>query len=463
MATFGQFPGVRVQTESGTVPTVTIGAEEKLVIFGQANYDASNEVAGDVASKSASANSPEQIQAPLEADRKFGSGSEIANAMKAAIQNGANRSFLYGVAVEQVSETGEDPTSQTGTLSNYAINEDTETITFDDDGTELDVEFRYNGAPSTPQDAETVYINPLTGEYAADSGPSASNFSVDYEWFDYESAFGDTEVSNIVNEDETGIYWALSDSDSVSSDLEGVVSPLRNDYQLVTGFCFAEPNDNEVTTGSPPPRGGADARYDTASYASANQSITAEYIYKVAPARLEDSQETIGGGLAGLYAGNPIRDAVYNEPVSGYQALEQSFDRTDEENMRNEDIIPVRDSATIRVKGNRSTAFGESDTVAPTFFARRITDRVILIAKQVGDDIIGRRRNQDTIDFARRALVAEMQDLVAEGLIQSGDADENGFSVDVYPDETDDTEINIDISFKPFGITKRVDETITVE
>ena len=37
VTTFGSFPGVRVETSGGGITAVTIGEEEKLVLFGGAN------------------------------------------------------------------------------------------------------------------------------------------------------------------------------------------------------------------------------------------------------------------------------------------------------------------------------------------------------------------------------------------------------------------------------------------
>jgi len=62
MATYGSFPGVRVTTESGGISSISIGSEEKLVLFGESSYDASNNVEGDDTSLNVSASEPEQIR-----------------------------------------------------------------------------------------------------------------------------------------------------------------------------------------------------------------------------------------------------------------------------------------------------------------------------------------------------------------------------------------------------------------
>lgn len=487
MATYGSFPGVRVETEAGGISSVAIGEEEKLVIFGEANYvvNSSNDgliVEGDDASLDVSASEPEQIGAPRVADLKFGSDTELAGAMKEALANGANIDFLYGVAVPRVVVEAESQGSNSGTLDNVAIVENTGDpvdlsggsvndfgieVVADPSGTSqlLDVELRYDAlaTPSPDSGSNKVYINPLTGQYAAD--PDATTpIEFDYTYNDYSTAFGESGPRNVVNENETGIFFALSESDSVAGDLDTNVSELRNDYVLVNALSFAEPNDNELldSNNTTIENGGADARYDTANYDSANNSINKAYFYKFAPARLENVEKTIGGGIGGLFAGNPIDDPIYNEVISGYQDLEQQFSKTDADNMRDEDIIPVRSGGDVRVKGNRATSFSVNDTAGADFWTRRITDRVILIGKQIGDAILGRINDPETRALAERRIEQEMRGLERNRLIRANTANETNWKVTAYEDPTNDDEVNIDIAFSPYGIVKNVDETITV-
>ena len=466
MATYGSFPGVRVTTQSGGISSISIGSEEKIVVFGEASYDASNNVEGDDTTLSVSASEPEQINARREADAKFGGDSELAEGMKEALANGANIDFLYGVAVPRVDVSDESfngSASATGTLDNVEILENTDEITTDSGS--YTFEFRYDGAPATPTEDDTVFLNPLTGEYSVTSGTvSTTGSTIDYTYSDYSTAFGASAVRNVVNEDETGVYVALSDSDSVSSSLSGEVSTLRDNYQLVNAISVAEPNDSEVldATNTTAVNGGANARYDAANYSNANQSVSQEFYYKFAPGREENFNKTIAGGVGGLFAGNPISDPIYNDELTGYQSLQQSLSKSDADNLRAEDIIPVRDGGGIRVQGNRATNYSTSSTVAADFWTRRITDRVILIGKQVGDEIIGRINDDDTRSQAARLIRSEMRQLVQDRLIRANTDSETNWSVDVYEDSTNDDEVNIDIAFSPYGIVKRVDETITV-
>ena len=472
MATYGSFPGVEVTTEQGGIQSVSIGLEENVIIFGEAKYDSNGDVDGD-----ASAGDLVSIAAPSETDTFFGEGSEVGDAMNEAISNGANIDFLRGMAVPQNNVTGETAGSQTGELANVEIKENTDEITWTDDdadSTEFTVEFRYEGAPVTPSDADTVYINPLTGQYAASSGPSSSEFTVDYAHMDYESAFNEDAVSNYINENETGVLFGMSDSDIVSTKLNTVVSSMRDNYQLVTGFCFAEPNGSQELDTVTPENGGAEPRYNTSVYSEnysgftdaddpgANQSVLSNAFFKPAPARVGGEHgKTIGGGLAGRYVGNPLDDAVYNEAISGYSRLQQSLNKTEAGDLRSEDLIPVRSEGSIRVKGNRATNFSESDSVAADFWTRRITDRVILVVKQIGDAILGRINNPTTRGEAEDSITRQLGSLAQQGIIKPN-GDEENFAVQVYESSTNKNQVNIDVQFTPYGIVKNVDTTVTV-
>jgi len=493
MATYGNFPGVKVTTESGGITNVSVGEEEKLVFFGEANYAVNGDgtglvVEGDDPTLSVKANEPEQINAPRVADLKFGNGTELAEAMKESLGNGANLDYLYGVPVQRTVVEGESQGSLSGTLDNVELVESAGAPVDlssggsvndfgiqpvedpDNAAVPLNVEFRYEelldaSSPEPEADSENVFINPLTGEYSADPN-TVTPIEFSYTYNDYQSAFQSSETQSVVNENETGVFFALTDSDSVSGELNTVVSNLRNDYQLVNALSFAEPNasnlyeDSEVTVEN----GGADARFNTATYDQANNSVSEAHYYKFAPGRLEGVDRTIGGGLGGLFAGNPITDPIYNEVLSGYQSLEQQFSKSEADEMRDEDIIPIRTGGNVRVKGNRSTAFDPTiNSVAADFWTRRITDRVILIGKQIGDSIIGRINDEETRNSAERRIGQELRQLADRRLIRPNNGEETNWTVTAYQDPTNDDKVNIDIVFSPYGIVKKVDETITVD
>ena len=472
VTSYGSFPGVRVEVAGGGITAVSIGEEEKLVIFGEASYQDDGTLKTDGKEDSletdlvGSLEEPTTINARREADTNFGSDSELADAMREALGNGANISYLYGVAPRRFNVVDEVQSTQSGTLSNAPLWEEdvsdesniSALVVEDNTGPiSMEVQYTYESPPTQPSDAEVVAVNPLTGEYAADAAPDG-DYEFDYKYLDWQGAFDSPSVARVVQEDETGVYDVLSDSDLVSADANSTAATRRQAYQLVNVLSGAEPNVNEEVTDSDGNYVRRDARFDTDAYTQG--SVDSDFYFKLAPVRQENSTRTILGGVGGLFAGNPISDPIYNDPVSGYSDLEQKFTKTDADHMRDENVIPVRQAGSIRVKDNKSTS--TSTDWERDFWRRRIADRVILIGKTIGDSIIGRINDEDTRDAAERLIEGELRELVGDRLLKPNSDGEQNWFVDVYESSTDADEVKIDIGFTPYGIVKRIDETVTI-
>lgn len=478
VTTYGDFPGVQVSVAGGGITAVAIGDDEKLVIFGEPDY-ARDEPDFDTISDGSedaldtdlagSLETPEQINSRRDANTLFGDDSELANAMREALANGANIDFLYGVAPRRFNVVGEIKTSQSGNLEQDTVwEEDVQDeanisairVTDNETGTELEVRYDYNSPPDVPTDTDVVNINPLTGEYEADADPdgTTSEYAFDYKYVDWSSAFSVNAVTNVVNEEETAVFDVTSDSDNVSVSLESAKNSLRDNYQLVNGLSGAEPNSSEEILDGDGNYLRRDARYETNNFTQ--NSVNSDSYFKVAPVRKENTPETVLGAVGGLFAGNPITDPIFNDPVTFSGDLEENFTKTEAEEMRNQQVIPIRQAGSVRVKDNISTST-ETDWKRD-FWRRRIVDRVILIAKTIGDTIIGRINDEQTRGAAGRLIRAELRELVDDRLLQPNTDSEQRWFVDVSQDPTDSDKVNIDIGITPFGIVKRVDTSITI-
>jgi len=437
MATYGSIPGVRVDVEGGSISGVIVGREQKLVLFGRADP-----------SGTATVGEPAQAVSRSDARDKFGEGSQLTEAVLDALGNGANGQYLYAVPVEQTAVTGEAFTGGSGELGNTPIVEDVDEITAQNttDGVEADVEFRYSDPVASPSSEQTVYINPFTGQLEAGD---SDDYEVDYKYLEWSSAFD--AADNVLNEFETGIYAALSESESVAADLLTKVQTLRGRFKMVRGIAGAQPNANSSET---PP----DARFDTATYTDALDS-DAQFAH--APTRREDSKSLLTPGIAGLLAGSSLTSSVYNEALNGYTGVEQKITKSEADTLRQKGVIPVRDEGSIRVADNTSTS--SETSWERDFFTRRVVDQVILVAKQVGDSIIGRRNKDDTRTIAEEFVKGELEQFADDGLIQENTDDERNFFVDFYEDPTDTNTVLADIGVSPVGIVKTVEVTIEVE
>lgn len=461
MATYGSFPGVKVTTSGGGLTGVTVGAEEKLVLYGPGGSGAN-----------ASTNVPTQIQSLSDADTKFGDGSPVAEAVKQALANGANRDFLYGVLVDENTVSSENiGNGSTGAnnhtdgqkISNLPLLEDPSSITVYD-GSSNDLGLTINFVWETNTDDTTTDfssgsassgefdINPLTGEWRDDG--TGQDYHIDYSWHDYSTAF-DT-ASDVLDEGETGILATLTESPDVHSALTTTVSNLRTSYQMAQAVAGARPNKTNAD---------GEAVFTSSDYTDTSDDDT---LYLVGPSRQDnytgqrstEHPETVIGAVAGMMAGHPITDPVYNDAVSGLDNLTQKLTSTDADNLRNEEVIPLRQGGSIRVKGNLSTSTATDWT--RDFWRRRIVDRAILVTKQVGDDTIGRINDDQTREDAEDVIFAEFSEMVEDRLLKPNTDDETRWYVEVVEDDTNSDQINIDVGITPQGIAKRIDETITI-
>lgn len=442
--TYGSLPGVEITVRGVAITGIVVGREQKLVAFGN----------GDTNNGTASANSPEKVLSKTEARDKFGSDTELAQGLEQSIQNGANaqEGFLYGVAPSEVSVTAESA-SQSGTLANAPIVEDTGEITFTDttDG-DLTVEFRYESSLSTPSDADTVFINPHTGDYQADAS-AAGSYEVDYTHLEWSKAFDSAD--GVLNEKESGIYVALSDTESVASDLSSKVNNLRDpDFKLVRGIAGAQPN--ATADGSEDSLADGDAKIDVNNYSN---NIDNDSMFLIGGARRENASDTLLGAVAGLFAGNELINPVYKDQLKGV-APDQRLIKADRDSLRdNHQVIAISKEGSTNLHANTSTST-ESDWQRD-FHRRRIVDQVILIAKEVGDGIEGDLNSDDVRAAAEGAISGEIENLISDGVLEGNTSDTTNWFVNITEPSSDEAAVNLGI--KPQGIIKNVDVIIDVE
>jgi len=432
--TYGDFPGVKITTAGGAITGVAIGREQKVVLIGDGNPGATDTV---------DPNTLTQIDSSLDAERKFGADTELANGMQEARGNGANISFLYGVMLDEISVTDEDLGGVSGTLANAPIVEDTDEITITGDVSgEYTVVFKYDSPPTNEGTAGEAYVNPITGAVEIEDDGDAT-YTVDYTHYDYESALA--EAATAIGDEETGLIVPLEESGAIATDLSAEVNGLRGEYKLAMGVTAAEPNANQEGREMPD--------YNTANYAD---SINNDAVFLHAPARKELSTETITPALAGYMAGAALGPggSIYNDNLTT-DNLDDRLSKTEANELRDANVIPIRQppqGGSITIGDNTSTS-DETDWIRD-YWRRRIVDQTILIAKTVGDSAIGQINDERTRDTVEDTIRSELKGLNDDRLIT------NEYFVEVYQVSSD--EIGIDLGVTPQGIAKRIDVSITI-
>jgi hypothetical protein len=324
--------------------------------------------------------------------------------------------------------------------------EDTDqiTVTGDPGGTDTDltVEFTFESPPVDPtNDDDTAYINPITGEVAFDS--TLSSFEVDYDHYDYESARQEAET--VFGDEETGIIAQLTATDSKATDLSGTVNDLRGRYKLAMGLQAAEPNAEQEDVVAPD--------YDTGNY---SDNIDNDAMFLHAPAGKENADSSITGALAGYMAGADLGPggAIFGDSLT-VDDLQDRLTKAEADDLRESEVMPIRQppqGGSVEIADNLSTS-QETDWVRD-YWRRRIVDQAILIAKTVGDSVIGRINDERTRNTVETTIKSELKGLADDRLITTN------YFVEVY--QVDADTVGIDLGITPQGIAKRIDVSITI-
>lgn len=431
MATFGSFPGVRVSTTGGTVAGAEIGRVQKDIIVARGDSVGSAD-AGEVY----------QINSRSGADDRFGPDSQLAEQYRLARGAGANPNFMYGVQPETNEHTETFASSSTGSLSNTPIIDDADNVVATDtvDSTDLAVEFYYEDSVPAPSENDKIHINPATGDWAI---ASSTDVEVIYETGDYSAAIA--AADDEVNEDEFAHITLISHFDDHVADLTTTVTSMRSKYKMVTASAGIEPNAT-LSSGYP--------KIDTGSYSDA---VDQDSVFLFGPTTSENGVSMVGA-IGGKIAGNALDEPIYDNPLNGFTGVAQSLSKAEANELRDAQVIPIRDQGSISIADNRSTSTAtdwERD-----LFRRRIVDLVILTAKVVGENIIGFINDPETRGDAEEAISDELEEIADDGLIQPNTQGSTNHFVEVSKVDADT--VGIDLGISPYGLVKRVEVSLTV-
>lgn len=442
---YGSTPGIEVTVRGVAITGVVIGREQKITVFGH----------GDTNSGTASTNEPVEVSGRSDAANQFGTDSRLTNGLRQAISNGANASdgFLYGVAVDTTAVTAETVSGGSGTLSNAPIVEDETTITATDTtaAEELDVNYVYEDTPATAASGE-VNVNPHDGEIQDDG--TGNDIEFDYEYYEWGSALD--AADSVLYEKESGIYAALSESESVASQLSSKVESLRDpEFKMVRGIVGAQPN--ATADGSETGLDDGDAKTDVSTY---GDNLDNHALYVVTPTRTEHgSPQTLIGAVAGQFGGHELTNPVYKEELNGVEPL-QRIKKVDRDTLRDDhQVIAIENEGSVQLYSNTSTS---TDTAWEQDFHRvRIVDQVTLLAKEIADNTEGDLNNEDTQTAAEAEIIGQLDDLAAEGLLEPNTSDETNYYAEFI--EVGSDELALDMGITPEGVVKTIKVTINVD
>ena len=284
-------------TVRGAATSTRTGGANGLAIVG--GYDSANAIADVTAGEA------QLVTDPSTAEDTFGD-SELPRAVQAAAANGVDT--IYGIPVAETTETETVTTVAEGTLSNVPLfnpslhPDHSITVTDTANSNDVTVNIVYDETVSQPSESETMNINPVTGDFAADI---SSDYEIEYEYGAYDEAI-ETAVDLPVR-----YVCVLTEAASVKSTLVTELNDVANDFDFKRGVVGATPSIDVPDIGSYTP----------------NQRDWR--LVEVAPALGSGADGSVrtAPAVAGFYAAQPIGpdgSGLY-EPVNGITSLNTAY------------------------------------------------------------------------------------------------------------------------------------------
>lgn len=225
-----QLPGDVVTVREGSTVAISLGFNATLGLVG--NMDVSN--------GSATQGEVQHITDPTDALDNFGEGSELHQQIQMAFSNDVPD--IYAIGVSETETTESITGSSTGTLSDAPLTnpevcpEHTITVTDTSDGGSMTVNFVYgDDSPTAPGEPDTVAINPVTGEWTADS---SSDYDFTFTHGDHESAIPKVLEKNI------RFACVLTESEGIANTLLSELNSHAQNFDFMRGVVNGTP---EVT------------------------------------------------------------------------------------------------------------------------------------------------------------------------------------------------------------------------
>jgi hypothetical protein len=424
-----QIPSDEITVRAGS--TVSIGlAFERTVGF----------VGGmDTANGSATAGEVQEVSNPTDAQTLFGDDSELHRAAKIGFLS--NIDTMYAVGVDETDETytsGSDETS--GTLANTPVMDPNlhgdESITATDDASnDITVNVVYDDPPTTPSDADTINLNPLTGDFEADA---SDTYTINYTYGDYASA-----VDALLTEDPRTVAVGAED-ESINQDLANDLVAKAEDFVFSHGFGGIAPVGDEQTTDD--------------YVSNYSDTLDEKRLSVVGSSRgydTDDKEVRTCFGAAAQHAGVPLGTSLTKSDLNGYESLRDDFTIDNAEVLIDNQVMPLRDLPPVEIVKDMTTS---TEPEFERVYSNQIADDGVERLHIIASDFIGSNFNTPA---ARRRLRRSLRN---EYSAMEGDSPPllDGYSVEVNPDDTDDFQVDVTVGLDIVDTVDTIDAEVSV-
>lgn len=410
----------------GDQTTVRVGGTFAI----SAAFEISVGIVANMNTSAGTANSGEvvQVTSSADAETKFGADSELTQQLNNAILNGAG--VLYGIGVTETSTTETFSSTSSGTLGNDTIidprvaPEHDITATDTTEGASVTVNL-VDDTPTSPTDANTINLNPVSGEWSADE---SSSYDIDYTYGDYGTA-----IEKMVSQSPRflGICTELTaDGNTALTEM----NTADTAFDFMHAVIGTEPN------------------VDPSTY---SQSFNDRRLGVVTPSRgytddAETNEQRTVGAVAGKQAGKALGDSTTQEPLRGFTSLKYPHSTGDFSNLIDAGTYPIVNDGGIRIYKDQNTS---GETKLERFAWSEITDEVTEISHLISREYLGEKNTEDNREELAESHRTSYDEFVEDALLDA-------YAVSVS--EVDSTTVDLDIGVQLVGYMDQIVTTITV-
>lgn len=413
-----EYPSDQITVEAGDTFVVGVAFERSVGLVG----------IGDTDTGSADEGTVYEVNTSAQATELFGSDSELQEQIDLAFLNGATRVYAVAVPVTETTET--IGTASSGTLSEVpvldpSLHDTAISITDTTESATVETNIVY-GTPSSPTEANTANVNPVTGEIEFDE---SSDYEITYEHGSYSTA-----ITDVVSESPRSVA-VCTENTTVANDLLTELESADDNFDFSTGYVGASP---EIDAGSYSDN--FDSRRLVVTHASRGFFDEAE----------SNMGRTVGA-IAGKQAGKPLGDSTTYESVGGFASLYEPPEKSEYSDLIDSQVLPLANDGGIFIVKDMNTS---TEPKFERIFVSEILDEATGNVHIIAQNFIGEpNRPEVRSDFAD-SLTQSLSELSADGLLDA-------FSVAVAEGAdnfTTDVTIGVDI----ISVIDNADIDITV-
>jgi len=413
------YPSDQITVQAGDTFVVSAAFERSLGVVG----------VGDTTNGSADEGDVYEVTSSSQARDLFGEDSELQEQIDLGFLNGA--ATVYAVAVPVTENTETITASSSATLSEVPaldpnLHDATIDITDTTESASVTTNIVYESPPSSPTDANTANVNPVTGEAEFDE---SADYEVTYEYGSY-----DTAITDMVAESPRSL-GVCTENTTVANTLLTELETVDDNFDFITGYVGASP---EIDAGNY--SDSLESRRLVVSHASRGYFDAAE----------ENMGRTVGA-IAGKQAGQALGDSTTYESVSGFASLHQPVTKSEYSDLIDSQVLPLVNDGGIFIVKDMNTS---TEQRFERIYLSEIVDEATANTHTIVQSFVGEPNIQEVRTTLNDSLDLSYADLLDDDLL-------NDYTIAVT-EGADDFTVDVDIGVDIISVIDNVDVDITV-